>query len=99
MLLEDVFVPVQSQVECMANFQGKSQVKAERLVIEPSDDIPQGLFLSRSLCKRNDAIPIRIINITTEPLILQRNRVIANAYEAEVMTKPGLISKSTRKIN
>ena len=76
MFTKDVFVPARSQVVCMANFQGKSQVKAEHLVIEPSDDIPQGLFLSRSLCKRNDAIPIRIMNITTEPLILQRKRLL-----------------------
>jgi hypothetical protein len=99
MFMEDVFVPAQSQVVCMANFQGKSQVKAEHLVIEPSDDIPQGLFLSRSLCKRNDAIPIRLMNITTEPLLLQRKRVIANAYEAEVMTKPEFMSTSVRKIS
>ena len=61
MFMEDVFVPAQSQVVCMANFQGNSQVKAEHLVIEPSDDIPQGLLLSRSLCKRNHAISIRVI--------------------------------------
>ena len=99
MLMEDLFVPARSQVVCMANLQGNSRVKAQHMVLEPSDDIPQGLFLSRSLCKRDKTIPIRLMNITDKPLLIQRKRVIANAYEAEVSIKPECMSTTIRKIS
>ncbi len=83
-LREEVMIPPMSQVVCQATLRRASRVKAQHIVIEQCEEALSGLLVARVLCKKDNVVPVRLLNITEKELTLRSRSVIARAYEAEI---------------
>ena len=86
-LFEDLIIPPRSEVICEAVLKGTSRVKAQNIVLEQCEDVPQGLLVARVLCRKNNRVPVRLANVTEKELLVQRKMLLATAFEAETENK------------
>lgn len=87
------------QAVCLATLRNPSRVKTQHLVIEPSDDDPQGLLVARILCQTGKFVPVRLTNISEKELMIPAKIVVAKAFETDIEKSSKNGGQSVRKIS
>lgn len=83
-LEEDMRIPPMCQVLCTATLREVSRVTTPDLVLEPTDGLPKGLLVARTLCRKGRKVPIRFLNITEKEIMVNRKHEVARVFEVTV---------------